>query len=65
LKDNCVNTVSDILMLFYSLVQNSVDTSGHQSYALQALQDQITEKEEELETVQAVHRKELAALQDR
>jgi hypothetical protein len=52
-------------MLFYSLVQNSVDTSGHQSYALQALQDQITEKEEELETVQAVHRKELAALQDR
>jgi len=46
-------------------VQDSVDSSGHLSQALQTLQDQIAEKQEELEAVQAVHRKELAALQDR
>lgn len=32
---------------------------------MQALQDQIAEKEVELEAVQAVHHKELTALQDR
>ncbi|GFG29421.1 hypothetical protein Cfor_02622 [Coptotermes formosanus] len=47
------------------LVQDSVDSSGHQSQAVQALQDQIAEKEVELEAVQAVHHKELTALQDR
>lgn len=46
------------------LVKDSVDSSGHQSQALQALQDQIAEKEEQLEAVQAGHCKELMALQN-
>jgi DNA repair exonuclease SbcCD ATPase subunit len=46
------------------LLQDSVDSSGHLSQALQTLQDQIAEKHEELEAVQAVHHKELATVQD-
>lgn len=46
-------------------MQDSVDSSGHLSEALQTLQDQLAEKREELVAVQAVHHKELAAVQDR
>jgi hypothetical protein len=46
-------------------MQDSVDSSGHLSEALQTLQDQLAEKQEELVAVQAVHHKELAAVQDR
>jgi hypothetical protein len=46
-------------------MQDSVDSSGHLSQALQTLQDQIAEKQEELEAVQAFHHKQLAAVQDR
>jgi uncharacterized coiled-coil protein SlyX len=53
------------LMLFCRLLQDCESSSGHQSQALQALQDQIAEKEQQLEAVQAAHRKELAALQER
>jgi hypothetical protein len=52
-------------VFFHRLVQNSVDSSGHLSQAVQTLQDQIAEKQEMLEAVQAVHHKELTALQDR
>jgi uncharacterized coiled-coil protein SlyX len=52
-------------MLFRRLLQDCESSSGHQSQALQALQDQIAEKEQQLEAVQAAHRKELAALQER
>ncbi|XP_021929852.1 golgin subfamily A member 5 isoform X2 [Zootermopsis nevadensis] len=47
------------------LVQESADSSGHQSQTLQALRDKIAEKEGELEAAQAGHYKELAALQER
>jgi hypothetical protein len=42
-----------------------MNSSGHQSQALQALEGQIAEKEQQLEAVQAAHCKELVALQER
>ncbi|PNF30873.1 Golgin subfamily A member 5 [Cryptotermes secundus] len=47
------------------LLQDCTSSSGYQSQALQELQDQLAEKEQQLEAVQAAHRKELAALQER
>jgi hypothetical protein len=51
-----------VLLLCCRLLQNCVSSSEQQS---QALQDQVAEKEQQLEAVQTAHHKELAALQER
>ena len=58
-------TAQCVLLLFCRLLQDCTSSSGYQSQALQELQDQLAEKEQQLEAVQAAHRKELAALQER
>lgn len=47
------------------LVQDSLDSSGHQSQALQALQDRVLEREEELDALQNAHKQEIKSLQDK